>query len=53
MQKDISDRYRRGYCHTETINETYVDDLTDRIVYQHRHRDELRVVPYNLQMMMD
>jgi hypothetical protein len=37
----------------ETINETYVDELTNRVVYQCWHRDDLRVVPYNLQMMMD
>ncbi len=36
-----------------TINETYVDDLTDRVVCRCRHRDDLRVVPYNLQIMMD
>ncbi len=51
-KKDISD-CRCGYSRTETINETYVDELTDRVVYQRRHRDDLRVVPYNLQMMMD
>ncbi len=51
-KKDISDRYRRGYSHTETINETYVDELTDKVVYQRWHRDDLRLVPYNLQMMM-
>ncbi len=50
-KKDISDRCRRGYKRTETINETYVDELTDRVVYQRRHRDDLRVVPYDLQMM--
>ncbi len=27
--------------------------LTDRVVYQCWHRDDLRVVPYNLQMIMD
>ncbi len=32
-KKDISDRCRRGYSRTETINETYVDELTDRVVY--------------------
>jgi hypothetical protein len=32
-KKDISDRCRRGYSFTETINETYVDQLTDRVVY--------------------
>jgi hypothetical protein len=30
-----------------------VDELTDRVVYQRQHRDDLRVIPYNLQMMMD
>jgi hypothetical protein len=52
-KKDISDRCRRGYSRTETTNESYVDKLTDRVVYQRRHCDGLRVVPYNLQMMMD
>jgi hypothetical protein len=52
-KKDISDRCRGAYSHTETINETYVDELTDRVVYQHWHHDDSRVVPYNLQMMMD
>jgi hypothetical protein len=52
-KKDISDRCRHGHSCTETINETYVDESTDRVVYRHRHHDELRVVPYNLQMMMD
>ncbi len=53
MQKDISDRCRRGYSRTKTINETYVDQLTDRVVYQHWHHDDLRVVSYNLHMLMD
>ncbi len=39
--------------HTKTINETYVDQLTDRVVYRRWHCDDLRVVPFNLQMMMD
>ncbi len=52
-KKDISDRCRCGYSHTETINETYVDQLTDRVVYQRQYHDELRVVPYNFQIMMD
>ncbi len=30
-----------------------MDQLTNRVVYQRWHRDDLRVVPYNLQMMMD
>ena len=52
-KKVISDRCRGGYSRTDTINETYVNQLTDRVVYQHWHHDDLRVVPYNLQMMMD
>ncbi len=52
-KKGISDRCRRGNSRTGTINETYVDELTDRVVYQHWHCDDLRVVPYNLQMMTD
>jgi hypothetical protein len=51
-KKDISDRCRCGYSHTETINETYVDQLTARVLYPN-HCDDLRVVPYNLRMMMD
>jgi hypothetical protein len=51
-KKDISDRCRRGYSRMETINEIYVNQLTDRVVYRRRHHDYLRVVPYNLQMMM-
>jgi hypothetical protein len=53
-KKSISDMCSHGYSpHMETINETYVDELTDRVVYQCWHRDDLRVEPYNLQMMMD
>jgi hypothetical protein len=32
----------------ETLNETYVDELTDKVIYQRQHRDDL-----NLKMMMD
>ncbi len=52
-KKDISDWCRRGCSCMETINETYVDQITDRVVYQRWHCDNLRVVPYNLQMMID
>jgi hypothetical protein len=30
-----------------------VNQLTDGVIYQHRHHDDLRVVPYSLQIMMD
>ncbi len=52
-KKDVSDRCRCGYSCMDIVNETYVNQLTDRVVYQRRHRDDLRVVPYNLQMVMD
>ncbi len=52
-KKDVSDRCRRGYSCTKTSNETYVDESTVRVAYRHRHCDDLRVVPFNLQMMMD
>jgi hypothetical protein len=47
-KKDISDRCRGGYNPTNTINETYVNQLTDRVLYQHQHCDDLRIVPYRL-----
>ncbi len=50
---DIPDRCRCGYSHTDTINQTFVNQLTDRVVYRCRHHDDLRVVPFNLQMMTD
>ncbi len=34
-KKDISDTCRRGCSRMETINETSVDELTDRVLYQH------------------
>ena len=47
-------RCRRGYNRTAPIPETYIDDAKSRVVY--RRRDftmDLRIVPYNLPMMMD
>jgi hypothetical protein len=32
-KKYLSDRCRYGYSCTDTINETYVNQLTDRVVY--------------------
>jgi hypothetical protein len=31
--KNDSGRCRRGYSCTETIEQTYVDDITDRVIY--------------------
>ncbi len=39
-KKNDSDRCRRGYSCTETIEQTYVDDLTDRVIYQHQQSDD-------------
>ncbi len=52
-KKDVSDWCRRGYSWTKKNWETYVNELTDRIMYQWRYVDDLRIVQYNLQMMMD
>jgi hypothetical protein len=40
-KKDASDRCRRGYSRTETIPETYMNQMTDRILYWHCHVDDL------------
>jgi hypothetical protein len=53
-KQNDSDRCRHdGYSCTKMIEQTYVDDTTDRIIYGCRQSDDLQVVPYNLQMMMD
>ena len=44
---------KRGYSRTETIPETYVNEVTNRIIYQQRMECDLKIVPYNLQMIMD
>ncbi len=36
-KKDASDRCQRGYSRTETILETYVNQMTYRIIYQRWH----------------
>jgi hypothetical protein len=50
---DDSDKCKRGYSHTELISETYVNEVINRIVYQQRMECDLKIVPYNLQMIMD
>jgi len=52
-KRDSNAQCKRGYSRTETIPETYVDAVTNRIVYRRRTDDDLLIVPYNLQMMMD
>ncbi len=52
-KKDDDDTCKRGFSRTETISETYVNEVTNRIVYQRRMECDLKIVPYNLQMIMD
>jgi hypothetical protein len=52
-KQDDDDTCKRGFSRTETISETYVNEVTKRIVYQRRMECDLKIVPYNLQMIMD
>ena len=52
-KKDSNAQCKRGYSQTETIQETYVDELTNRILYQRRMECDLNIFPYNLHMIMD
>ncbi len=42
-----------GYSRTDTIPETFVDNVTNRVVYQRRLICDLKIVLYNLAMMID
>ncbi len=52
-KKNEGSKCKRGYSRKETIPETYVDEVLNRVVYQRRTGDDLLIVPYNLAMMMD
>jgi hypothetical protein len=52
-KKDDSEKCKRGYSRTEIIPETIVNEVTNRIVYRRRMECDLKIVPYNLQMIMD
>jgi hypothetical protein len=52
-KKDANDLCKRGYICSKMISETYVNQVTNRIVYQRRMECNLKIVPYNLQMIMD
>ena len=52
-KKDGSEKCKRGYSRTELISETIVNEVTNRIVYRRRMECDLKIVPYNLQMIMD
>jgi hypothetical protein len=52
-KKEADDECRRGYSCIETIFEMFVNEHTNRIVYRCRMECGMKIVPYNLQMMMD
>jgi hypothetical protein len=52
-KKEADGECRRGYSCVETIFEMFVNEHTNRIVYRHRMECDMKIVPYNLQMMMD
>ncbi len=52
-KKDANDLCKRGYSRSKVISETYVNQVTNRIVYQRRMECNLKIVPYNLQIIMD
>ncbi len=52
-KKDANELCKRRYSCSKMISETYVKQVTNRIAYQHRMECNLKIVPYNLQMIMD
>ena len=52
-KKDDGEKCKWGCSRTELISETFVNEVTNRIVYQRRMECDLKIVPYNLQMIMD
>ncbi len=52
-KKDINAECKRGYSRDETVLETFVNKVTNRVVYRRRTKNNPLIVPCNLQMMMD
>ncbi len=52
-KKDAKNLCKHGYSRSKMISETFVNQVTNRIVYQRRMECNLKIVPYNLQMTMD
>ncbi len=52
-KKEDSGIYKRGYSPTEIISETFVNEVTNRIVYRQRMECDLKNFPYNLQIILD
>jgi len=52
-KRKAEDECRRGYSRVDIIPDTFVNKTTNRIVYRRRMECDLKIVPYNLQMIMD
>jgi hypothetical protein len=52
-KKDANDLCKHGYSCSKMISETYVNQVTNMIVYRCRMKCNLKIVSYNLQMIMD
>jgi hypothetical protein len=52
-KKEATDLCKCGYSNSETISETFVNEMTNRILYRHWMECDLKFVPYNMQMIMD
>jgi hypothetical protein len=52
-KKDANDLCKLGYSCSNMISETYVNQVTSRIAYQQKMECCLKIVPYNLQMIID
>ncbi len=50
-KEDANDLCKRGYSRSKMISKTYVNQVTNRIVYQHGMEYDLKIVPYNLQIV--
>jgi hypothetical protein len=52
-KKDSNAQCKCGYSRSETVLESFVNKVTNGIVYRCRMGCDLKIVPYNLQMIMD
>jgi hypothetical protein len=52
-KRDANNLCKRGYSRSGMISETYVNQVTNRIVYQRWMECNLKIIPYNLPMIMD
>ena len=52
-KQDSNAQCKRGYSQTESISETYMNEVKNRIIYLHMMKCDLKIFLYNLQMIMD